>query len=630
MDGHPFGCRAVQLDLARQKESPEAVSRFIRFASEWGFNTLFLYLEGAVRTPSFPQRAREKAYEAGEIAEIVAQATAVGMEVIPGLATLGHAGHFMEHPELRPLDELAPEGVSNTFCPSRPGTHAFLEAYVSEVAALFPSRNVHVGCDEVWALAQCPVCRERGREGVFLDHLLRMHRLLLRLGKRMWIWSDMLESLPPGALEQIPKDVVLCEWQYVAAHLGYDGVAGHFNNLARRDALALYERSGHESLLCCGGEWSNGQCDWAGPLEMTEMGRGRPGVLGGLVTHWKMTTTFLPGLEPTVAWVGHWWSHPGASAAAAREEMFARLFPHATVGERLAIAHTYSGPLWRARLEEVAHRGVLTQEERRYLEAALGHGGLLAGYLARLGPGAERDRVEEIHTRVRLQAVLGQLREAFARLAEPRASESEAGWARRQGGEALVELASLARERAGQWERWRPGIGPDAASASLEALYGELGALYDRLIATPPQSRGLLSLRLFLIEAYSSPRLEVELEDASGWHRVAHGIYRPVNYRDAAYLLEVPLFGTEGAPRGLRITVSGYGGLGVSFAQVVLGRKRWVPLAIRAAGGILENREAVLRDDAFPTYLGKKETLKTLEAGSAAEKTFIEMNLHCE
>ncbi|MBI4023633.1 MAG: hypothetical protein HY360_01545 [Verrucomicrobia bacterium] len=47
----PWRVRAVQLDLARQRETISAIGGFIRFARDWGCNMLVLYLEGNPTTP---------------------------------------------------------------------------------------------------------------------------------------------------------------------------------------------------------------------------------------------------------------------------------------------------------------------------------------------------------------------------------------------------------------------------------------------------------------------------------------------------------------------------------------------------------------------------------------------------
>ena len=79
--------KAVQLDLARQKENLDYIRSFIEFISRWGFNTLVLYLEAIIRTKSFPWVEDEYAYEASEIKEIVAYAAEFKIDVMPVVST---------------------------------------------------------------------------------------------------------------------------------------------------------------------------------------------------------------------------------------------------------------------------------------------------------------------------------------------------------------------------------------------------------------------------------------------------------------------------------------------------------------------------------------------------------------
>jgi len=54
-----FKIKAIQLDLARHKEKVEYIRRYADDAAENGFNMITLYLEGRVRTKSFPFRRQE-------------------------------------------------------------------------------------------------------------------------------------------------------------------------------------------------------------------------------------------------------------------------------------------------------------------------------------------------------------------------------------------------------------------------------------------------------------------------------------------------------------------------------------------------------------------------------------------
>jgi len=63
----PFTFRGVQLDLARQMETIGFIHNFIDFITLSGYNTLVLYLEGLVRTASFPYPPDGSCYTPADI-----------------------------------------------------------------------------------------------------------------------------------------------------------------------------------------------------------------------------------------------------------------------------------------------------------------------------------------------------------------------------------------------------------------------------------------------------------------------------------------------------------------------------------------------------------------------------------
>jgi len=139
-----FKLRAVQLDLARQMETVEFICQFIDFIADQGFNTLFLYLEWRVRTRTFDLGAAN-GYDANEIKTIVDHAAARGVDVIPGIASLGHHDLIFADTTYHKFCELRNDvegrhggSPKMEFCPSLPEAKEFLCRYICEVAALFP------------------------------------------------------------------------------------------------------------------------------------------------------------------------------------------------------------------------------------------------------------------------------------------------------------------------------------------------------------------------------------------------------------------------------------------------------------------------------------------------------------
>ena len=85
------------------------------------------------------------------------------------------------------------------------------------VTSLHPdSKWLHIGCDEVYQLAQCPICSERvtkaRKEGdntpisdgklLFLDHVRRLGQYVREKKKIIpIIWDDMLRNIPLNVLQ---------------------------------------------------------------------------------------------------------------------------------------------------------------------------------------------------------------------------------------------------------------------------------------------------------------------------------------------------------------------------------------------------------------------------------------------
>ena len=92
-----FQFRGVQLDLARQMETLDFIYEFIDFIGKSGYNTLVLYLEGRIKTKSFPYPVAGEYYTPEEMKAVVSYASKKNIDVIPVVSVLGHAELFLKH-----------------------------------------------------------------------------------------------------------------------------------------------------------------------------------------------------------------------------------------------------------------------------------------------------------------------------------------------------------------------------------------------------------------------------------------------------------------------------------------------------------------------------------------------------
>lgn len=67
---------------------------------------------------------------------------------------------------------------------------------VDQVLSLHPNaKYLHIGCDEVYHLGLCPICRFKERDALFLNHVYKVAQHVRSHGVIPIIWDDMLRSV---------------------------------------------------------------------------------------------------------------------------------------------------------------------------------------------------------------------------------------------------------------------------------------------------------------------------------------------------------------------------------------------------------------------------------------------------
>ncbi len=221
-DKKPLEIRGIMLDSARLMERHEFYFALLPQLAEWGINTLWWHFiddQGfGVKLDSHPELATPFAFSKPEVRRFIETAAAVGIDVVPEVETLGHAGYLLRLPQYAHLADGNRAGF-NAACPSQPQTLELMSEIVTEVAELFPSEYLHAGLDEV-NFGECKRCARRGRGKpkwwVYAEHVKAMHKIITGLGKRMVMWADHIEDAP-AMLKKLPKDILMAHWQYAGA-----------------------------------------------------------------------------------------------------------------------------------------------------------------------------------------------------------------------------------------------------------------------------------------------------------------------------------------------------------------------------------------------------------------------------
>lgn len=210
--------RGYHLDCKSGLPELDKLYVFIDRLIEWKINTLLIEYEDR-----FPYKFSSSVTLPGspslkEWDKLLKHCRSLGMKIIPLVQTHGHLNYVLKYDKFASLRE----GVNiDEICPSNPEAVNMIKNMLDEVLELHePDEFFHIGADETWNLATCPVCQKRLANGetkldIFCKQVKTMHEYLSAHGKRIMIWCDMFwRSNTPEMVNRLPKDIILCEWIY--------------------------------------------------------------------------------------------------------------------------------------------------------------------------------------------------------------------------------------------------------------------------------------------------------------------------------------------------------------------------------------------------------------------------------
>lgn len=313
--------RGLMLDAARLVESPDYYRRFMDFCATWQVNAVIFRLADdqgcALRFQSHPELVTHPNAMAPEaVRELVEYAQKQGVELIPEIESLGHAHYITRTSAHADLDDKSAEGTNwaNALIPLHPKTMQILGDLYEEAAALFPSRYLHVGCDETnWggSAFSRDLLRTRSRAQVWGDYLNALNDQVQALGKEMIIWDDMVLQNDPSILDTLDRRIILYDWQYadtsiepVLARLnlglkkGFRMIGGPAVCWGRGPRPAKAQLSNIDAYVEAYGSVSDER------------------VLGVIVTHWQPTTYLQGSVWDGLAYAA-WSMKEGAAKARA-------------------------------------------------------------------------------------------------------------------------------------------------------------------------------------------------------------------------------------------------------------------------------------------------------------------------
>lgn len=220
----PLPLRGLMLDAARLVESSDYYRRFIDFCAAWQVNVVIFRLTddqgSALRFRRHPELlTHPNALTPEAVRDLAEYAQAAGVDLIPEIESLGHSQYItrtLAHADLNDKGADGPDWA-NALVPLHPKTMQLLGDLYAEAAELFPSRYLHVGCDETnWGGSEFSrtLLATRSRAQIWGVYLNALHAKVQSLGREMIVWDDMVLQHDPAILDHLDRRIILHDWQY--------------------------------------------------------------------------------------------------------------------------------------------------------------------------------------------------------------------------------------------------------------------------------------------------------------------------------------------------------------------------------------------------------------------------------
>ncbi|MDD3035969.1 MAG: family 20 glycosylhydrolase [Candidatus Saccharimonadaceae bacterium] len=598
-----FSLKLAQIDLARQFEPLGFIENFITMMADCGYNGVLLYLEDRVRTASYQLAGEGEYYTADDIRHLVEFAKSKNMELIPCVGTLGHAERFLKHHALEKFGELNSEGKGrfggtrkSAFCITHPEFYDFIGKYLTEVAELFPSQWFHIGLDEFWDYNLCDRCKQQmpnlaAEQQYFLEHVKKIRALLDKCGKRVMMWSDMFEYYPE-IFAEIPRDIVMVDWQYQQDMRRY---IGHLLDLGVEDRAAVNHELGFETIIAPAERYLSSS------ITSVEYAKDRAGVIGFLLTSWEKTDTFLYRTLPIFVATGYFMQTLDRDAAfsAMGKMIFGSDDPVLLAATRLALSIEF----WRhfnsvadAKLLTISFFGLAYNE----IESDLAACRLLK---------ASRNKVT---TSIGLRCLDDMCNALEEKLISHRLKKSahdifENGWTAERGAEFAAGITDFERylDRMAQfWNEWRPGVAPNVFTDAKPKQLKRLHRLADNL-----SSNNWVKLSFCLPDIFGIENCSADLLIDGQWVAAGSGVFKGENENNALFSRYLPLPpDISGRIEEIRLTAWGMGGIGITFAEAKIAGVRYVPAALKTVTGKVCEPAAILDEDSKFSWFGGQST----------------------
>ena len=205
--------RALMMDFSHGGLlTVDEIKRQIDFLARFKTNQYFFYTEISIEMDGYESINYEASYSKGQIKDIIEYARQRHLDVVPNINLYGHVHELLRNEKYKSLGVAT---YGQEFDPKNPKAVELIKNWIKQYAELFPSKFIHVGCDETWENQYYSYFKGVNLEAgqLYIDQLTFINEEFKKLGKTTMAWTDMAEVYP-DIVSKFPKDVIPVAWNY--------------------------------------------------------------------------------------------------------------------------------------------------------------------------------------------------------------------------------------------------------------------------------------------------------------------------------------------------------------------------------------------------------------------------------
>ena len=231
VDWPDFPVRGVMFDISRDKVyQMETLLMLVDELSSWKINQLQFYTEHTFAYLGHEVVWRDASpITAEEVLILDRYCQERFIELVPNQNSFGHLSRWLKHPQYQHLAETT-EPVETpwgglqiepfSLSPTLPESLTFITGLYDQLLPNFSRKLINVGCDETFDIGMGQsksAVEQKGKEQVYLDFLLSLHREAHNREYTLQFWGDIVLE-HPELIKLLPKDVIALNWGYEADH----------------------------------------------------------------------------------------------------------------------------------------------------------------------------------------------------------------------------------------------------------------------------------------------------------------------------------------------------------------------------------------------------------------------------